>query len=116
MELRAAGAGSPLAVTARASVLGPANLAFQDAPATAPPGRPLAITVLVTDAYGNPVPDAAVTYTAGSGTLSAARVMTNDAGRAATRWTPSAAPAEQVVTAAVRGTTVRAQHPVRIRR
>jgi adhesin/invasin len=116
VELRGGGVDSVLVVTAGASVLGPANLAFQNVPATAPPGRPIAITVLVTDAYGNPVPDAPVTYSAASGTLSVARVMTDDAGRGATRWTPAAAPAEQVLTAVVRGTTVRATHTVRIRR
>jgi hypothetical protein len=116
MQVRAAGVDSVAVVMARASVLSPANLAFQDAPATAPPGRPVAITVAVTDVYGNPVPDAPVTYAAASGTLSLARVMTDDAGRASTRWTPSAAPAEQALTAVVRGTTVRATHTVRIRR
>lgn len=116
LELRAAGVDSAVVVMARASVLGPANLAFQNAPAAAPPGRPVAMTVLVTDAYGNPVPDAPVSYTVASGTISPARVMTDDAGRAATRWTPSAAPVEQVLTAVVRGTTVRATHSVRVTR
>jgi adhesin/invasin len=116
LELRAAGVDSVAVVTARASALGAANLAFQNAPATAPPGRALTVTVLVTDAYGNPVADAPVTYTTATGALSVARVMTDDAGRASTRWTPAAAPAEQVLTAVVRGTTVRATHTVRIRR
>ena len=66
------------------------------------------------DAYGNPVADAPVTYTAAAGTLSPARVMTDDQGRATTRWTPGSAAGEQPLTAVVRGTTVRATHSVRV--
>ena len=116
LRLRAGGVDSAAVVTAQASVLSPANLAFQTPPAAASPGRPVAVTVLVTDAYGNPVPDVPVVYSAASGTVSPARVMTDDGGRAATRWTPSPTPPEQVLTAVVRGTTVRATHTLRVRR
>ncbi len=114
LELRAAGVDSAVAVTARATPLTAANLAFQNAPATAAPGRAVAITVVVTDAYGNPVADAPVTFSVAAGALSAARVMTDDAGRATTRWTAGPTPGEQALTAVVRGTTVRATHVVRV--
>jgi hypothetical protein len=116
LELRAAGVDSTAVLTARAVALGAANVAFQSAPAAAAPGRAFPITALVTDPYGNPVPDAPVTFTAAAGKLSVVRVMTDDQGRAGTRWTPAATPVEQVVTAMVRGTSVRATHAVRIRR
>jgi len=114
LELRATGVDSVVAVSARATPLAAANLAFQSPPANATAGRATAITVLVTDAYGNPVADAPVTFSAAAGTLSASRVMTDDQGRATTRWTPPAAAGERVLTAVVRGTTIRATHTVRV--
>lgn len=116
LEVRAAQVDSLVVVTARAIPLAAANLTFQGTPATATAGRAIAVTVLVTDDYGNPVADAPVTYGAAAGTLSAMRVMTDDQGRATTRWTAGSAPGEQLLTAVVRGTAVRATHSVRVRR
>jgi adhesin/invasin len=114
LELLPGGVDAVLAVSARATPLAAANLEFQTPPATATAGRATAITVLVTDAYGNPVADAPVTFSAAAGALSASRVMTDDRGRATTRWTPAAAVGERVLTAAVRGTTIRTTHTVRV--
>ncbi|MBI3081892.1 MAG: Ig-like domain-containing protein [Gemmatimonadetes bacterium] len=114
LELRAGGVDSMVVVTARATPLAAANLQFQNPPATATRARAAAITALVTDAYGNPVPDVPVTFSAAAGTLSASRVMTDDRGRATTRWIPGAASGAGVLTAVVRGTTVRATHTVRV--
>ncbi len=114
LVLHVAGVDSVLVVTARATTLAAANLEFHNPPATAAPGRATPITVLVTDAYGNPVADAPVTFSAAAGTLSASRVMTTDQGLATTRWNPGAAPGERALTAVVRGTTVRATHTVRV--
>ncbi|MBI2402105.1 MAG: Ig-like domain-containing protein [Gemmatimonadetes bacterium] len=114
LELRAGGVDSMVVVTARATPLAAANLQFQNPPATATRARAAAITALVTDAYGNPVPDVPVTFSAAAGTLSASRVMTDDRGRATTRWIPGVASGAAVLTAVVRGTTVRATHTVRV--
>jgi len=114
LELRAAGVDSLVVVAARATPLAAANLEFQNPPATATPGRAIGVTVLVTDPYGNPVADASVTFSAAAGMLSASRVMTDDRGRATTRWTPGAGPGEPALAAVVRGTTVRATHTVRV--
>jgi adhesin/invasin len=114
LELLPGGVDAVLAVSARATPLAAANLEFQTPPATATAGRATAITVLVTDAYGNPVADAPVTFSAAAGALSASRVMTDDRGRATTRWTPASAVGERVLTAAVRGTTIRTTHTVRV--
>jgi hypothetical protein len=114
LELRATGVDSVLVVSARATPLAAANVAFQSPPTTATPGRATPVTVLVTDAYGNPVADAPVTFSAAAGTLSASRVMTDDQGRATARWTPAAAVGERVLTAVVRGTTIRTTHTVRV--
>jgi hypothetical protein len=114
LDLVAAGVDSAVAVSARAAPLAAANLAFQSPPATATTGRATAITVLATDAYGNPVGDAPVSFTAAVGTWSASRVMTDAQGRATARWTPAGAAAERALTAVVRGTTIRATHTVRV--
>ena len=114
LELRATAVDSVLVVSARATPLAAANLEFQNPPASATPGRATPVTVLVTDSYGNAVADAPVTFSAAAGTLSRSRVMTDDQGRATTRWTPAAAVGGRLLTATVRGTTIRATHTVRV--
>jgi hypothetical protein len=68
----------------------------------------------VTDAYGNPVPNTVVVFSANAGALTAARVASDSTGTAVTRWTPAAAPQQQSLAVAVRGTTIRTAHPVRV--
>lgn len=114
LEARATGLDSVAKVTARARPGAPANVAFPDAAARGTAGTALRLAAVVTDAYGNPVPDALVLFAARTGTLSASRVMSDTAGRAATRWTPAAAAGDQQITATVRGTTVKATHTVRV--
>jgi adhesin/invasin len=113
---RVAGVAAPLAVTVRARPLAPANVAFPDSAPDGPPGRtlPAAVAVTVTDAYGNPVPDALVQFRAESGgSVSSARVMTDADGRAATRWRLGAKEGEQRLTASARGSEARATLAVR---
>jgi hypothetical protein len=114
LEVRAAGLNAPLAVTARARAGAAANVAFRAPPARATIGTPVRLTALVTDAYGNPVGDALIVFSAGAGILTAARVMSDTAGAAATRWTPGATPGEQALTATIRGTPIKATHAVRV--
>jgi hypothetical protein len=114
LEVGAAGVDSAVVVTARARPAGAANLSFRNPPARATAGTAVRLTAAVTDAYGNPVPDALVVFTAGAGTLSAARVMSDSTGGSATRWTPGSAVGQQTVTAAIRGTSIKATHAVRV--
>jgi adhesin/invasin len=112
LEVRAAGLDSVVRATARARPGTAANVAFEDPPARATAGTRLRLRTLVTDAYGNPVPNAVVVFSAPGGTLTAARVATDTAGRALTRWTPGSAAREQTLTATVRGTAIKAIHAV----
>jgi len=62
----------------------------------------------LTDAYGNPVADQPVVFTTKFGSVSPARVMTDQHGRAHTRWTPASRVGKRTLVAAVKGTDARA--------
>jgi hypothetical protein len=100
--------------TARARPGAAANVALQAPPARAAAGTRIGLAALVTDAYGNPVGNAVVVFSAGAGTFTASRVATDTAGRALTRWTPGAAPREQSLTVTIRGTTIKTTHAVSV--
>jgi Bacterial Ig-like domain (group 1) len=110
LEVVVAGMDTTARATARARPGAAANVVFQDPPARAAAGGRVRLAVLVTDAYGNPVPNTVVVFSVRAGTLTASRVATDTAGRALTRWTPGAAPREQSITATIRGTTIKATH------
>lgn len=116
VEFRTTGLDAVAKAGARGLPLVAANVALEKAPATATAGRVLPVTVLVTDEYGNPVPDAPLVLSVKTGALSAARIMTDAKGRAATRWTLGSTPGDQTVTAIVRGTTVATKHTVSVAR
>lgn len=101
--------GIAAGVTARAEPGAAANVEIQAPPTAGTAGRALSktITALVTDAYGNAVPDVLTLFTASAGTVSAARVMTSDKGLAATRWTLGSQTGPQTLTAVVRGTAAK---------
>lgn len=99
-------------VAARAIPASPANLSFDDAPPPAgekhhakEKGRHL--YAVVTDIYGNPVPDAKVSFSTKSGMVTPARAVSDARGRAALTWTPGTKPGEQMLTGVVRGTDVK---------
>ena len=117
LTARATGIEKPLEVTATAMPAAPSAVAFADLPADAIAGARLKDTVwvTVTDAFGNPIPKAQVVFSASAGTLTTARVATDDRGRAATRWTLGKTAGAQTLSAAVRGTTVKAAHAIRAR-
>lgn len=114
LEARASGVAKPIELTATALPAEPANIAFGTLPAQATTGTRLrdAVQVTVTDAYGNPVPNAPVVFSVTGGTLTAARVMTDERGRAATRWTLGKKAGDQSVSATIRGTDVKAARAV----
>jgi uncharacterized protein YfaS (alpha-2-macroglobulin family) len=104
---RVEGVQRPLRATAQASPAAPANLSFDDAPA-AHGGRHTEkrLVALVADVYGNPVPDAPVTFTAKSGTVTPGRGVTDSHGRVALRWVMGSGVAEQRLIGSVRGAGV----------
>ncbi|HEU4995531.1 MAG TPA: Ig-like domain-containing protein [Gemmatimonadaceae bacterium] len=101
-----------LKLEARATPAAPANLSFDDAPPASPASRtarPRAkkLVALVTDIYGNPVPDAPVTLSVKSGTVAPARAVTDTKGRVALTWTLGTIAGDQSLNGVVRGTDVK---------
>ena len=67
----------------------------------------------MTDAHGNPVPDAVVTFTAKAGKVSPSRARTDASGRAAARWTLATSAGEQRIEVVVKDGGYRASGAVR---
>jgi hypothetical protein len=103
---RAAGLPRPVETTATATVGPAANVAFADPPTTGVTGRSLpgSLVVEVTDAFGNPVGDATVSFTTKSGRVSPARVVTDATGVARTKWVLGTKSGEQTLVVSVKGT------------
>ena len=98
-----------LKVSARATPAAAANLAFDDAPRakrTRESAKQKRLFAVVTDVYGNPVPDARVNFKVKSGTVTPARVVSDAQGRAAITWKLGSTLGEQTLTGVVRGTDV----------
>jgi uncharacterized protein YfaS (alpha-2-macroglobulin family) len=96
-------------LVAHAVPASPANLAFDDVPGdrhAREPAKAKRLVAIVTDVYGNPVPDARVNFTVKSGTVAPARTVSDAKGRASLTWKLGSKPGEQVLTGAVRGTDV----------
>ena len=91
------------------------GIALDDLPATALGGEPLPrpVQAIVTDAHGNPVPDAVVTFTAKAGKVSPSRARTDASGRAAARWTLATSAGEQRIEVVVKDGGYRASGAVR---
>jgi hypothetical protein len=106
-----------LKVVARATPASPANLAFDDVPGDKR-SRELAkskkLYALVTDVYGNPVPDARVTFSVKSGTVAPARAMSDAKGRAALTWKLGSKAGEQTLKGVVRGTDVTGEYVTQV--
>jgi hypothetical protein len=101
----------PLRVTARALPGAAANLSFLEPPVEGQAGRALPgkIVAVVTDVYGNPVPDAIVSFMTRSGGVAPSRAAADTAGRVRATWTLGAQPGEQALGASVRGSDVEAK-------
>lgn len=115
LGVRVEGVKTLLKVGALTTPAAPANLSFDDAPA---PGRTKErshhLFALVTDVYGNPVPDVTVTFIAKSGSVTPARAVSDTRGRAALTWTPGARAGEQTLTGSVRSTDVKGTYTVEV--
>ena len=106
-----------LKVSARATPAAPANLAFDDAPRekrSRESAKQRKLFAVVTDVYGNPVPDARVNFKVKSGTVTPARVVSDAQGRAALTWKLGSAPGEQTLTGMVRGTDVTGEYVTQV--
>jgi hypothetical protein len=101
----------PLRVTARALPGSPANLSFEDPPVEGQVGRalPAKVVAVVTDVYGNPVPDAVVSFVTRSGGVTPSRAAADTAGRVRATWTLGPQLGEQALTGVVRGSDVEAK-------
>jgi hypothetical protein len=101
----------PLRVTARALPGPPANLSFHEPPVEGHVGRTLPgkIIAVVTDVYGNPVPDAVVSFVTRSGGVTPSRAAADTAGLVRATWTLGPQLGEQALTGIVRGSDVEAK-------
>jgi hypothetical protein len=108
------GVDGEVTLLARATPGAPAKIAVTSVPpAKGAAGGALGIMVTVTDAQGNPVQGAPVSFTASAGTLSPRRSRTDATGKATVTWTPPRIAGDQKVTAAVTGTRVVGTHTMR---
>lgn len=107
--------GNTVKVSARAAAAVPSNIALSTLPESAAAGRALVKPVIatVTDIYGNVVADAPVVFTPSAGAVSPARAMTDAKGTVQTKWTLGKSAGDQMISATVRGTSVRTSSGVR---
>jgi hypothetical protein len=106
-----------LKVVARATPAPAANLAFDDVPGekrTRESAKGRRLFALVTDVYGNPVPDARVNFSVKSGTVSPARAVSDARGRAALTWKLGSKAGEQTLKGVVRGTDVTGEYVTQV--
>jgi hypothetical protein len=98
-----------LKLTAVARPAAAANLSFDDAPGEArgTHARSKHLIALVTDAFGNPVPDARLSFSTRSGSVAPARAVSDAKGRAKISWTLGTKPGDQSLSGVVQGTDVR---------
>ena len=106
-----------LKVTAKATPASAANLAFDDVPADRKQrdaGKVKRLYAVVTDVYGNPVPEARVTFSVKSGVVTPTRAVSDAKGRAAITWKLGAKTGEQSLKGAVHGTDVTGEYLVQV--
>jgi hypothetical protein len=106
-----------LKVVAHATPAAAANLAFDDVPGekhSRESAKLKRLFALVTDVYGNPVPDARLNFSVKSGTVTPARVVSDAKGRAALTWKLGSTPGEQTLIGVVRGTDVTGEYVTQV--
>ena len=117
MGVHVEGVKKILKVTAHAIPAAAANLAFDDVPGdrrSRSSAKGKRLIALVTDLYGNPVPDAKVTFSVRSGTVTPARTVSDGKGKAALTWKVGTKPGEQTLTGKVRGTDVTGEYVTQV--
>jgi hypothetical protein len=106
-----------LKVAARATPAAPANLAFDDMPGekrSKESAKVKKLFALVTDVYGNPVPEARVNFSVRSGTVTPSRAVSDTKGRAALTWKLGSKPGEQTLSGVVRGSDVTGEYVTQV--
>ena len=116
MSVRVEGIPRPLIVNATARPGAASAIELTPKQAVGTPGRLLGegVEARVTDEFGNVVKGATVTFKASGGALSPARVVTDDKGRARTRWTLGRDAVEQSLVAKVLGSGASATLAARV--
>jgi len=69
---------------------------------------------LVTDVYGNPVPEARVNFSVKSGTVTPSRAVSDARGRAALTWKLGSKTGEQTLSGVVRGSDVTGEYVTQV--
>ena len=106
-----------LKVTAKANPAAAANLAFDDVPPerkARDSGKTKKLYALVTDVYGNPVPNARVSFSVKSGVVTPTRAVSDAKGRAELTWKLGSKTGEQTLKGSVHGTDVTGEYLVQI--
>ena len=118
LGVRVAGVRKPAKIVVAAKPAAPANLSFDDAvrpeKAARSGERTKRLYAVVTDLYGNPVPDAKVSFKATSGTVNPKRAMSDARGRAELIWKLGAKPGEQVLSGSVAATDVKGDYTTEV--
>jgi hypothetical protein len=116
LGLHVDGVDKSIKVTAWANAAAPANLSFDDATAdshaTSTKGKRL--VAIVTDAFGNPVPDARLSFSSKSGSVTPARGVSDSKGRLSVAWTVGTKPGEQSLIGAVVGSDVKGSYVAQV--
>jgi hypothetical protein len=106
-----------LKIGARATPAAPANLAFDDMPGEKRSKEAVKVKklfALVTDVYGNPVPEARVNFSVKSGTVTPSRAVSDARGRAALIWKLGSKTGEQTLSGVVRGSDVTGEYVTQV--
>ena len=102
-----------LKITASARPAAPANVSFDDAAgerSSRAKGKHL--VALVTDAYGNPVPDVRLSFSTRSGSVTPNHAVSDAKGRVKVSWAVGTRPGDQSLVGSVPGTDVRGSFTV----
>jgi len=102
-----------VAVHARAIPATPANLTFDDAPPAHGSRGVRHLVALVTDAYGNPVPEVALHFTTHTGSIAPGRGVTDSHGRVGLAWSVGNHSGDLTLSGSATGHDVKATYTVR---
>src|ERR1700730_10225727 len=104
-------------IVAHATPAAAANLAFDDVPGdkrSREPPKSKRLYALVTDVYGNPVPDAKVSFSVKSGTVTPTRAVSDAKGRVSLTWKLGLKPGAQRLKGVVRGSDVAGEYVTQV--
>ena len=111
LGVRLNGLLEPLRVVALAQPGAPANLEFDDVRGSPVRAGTRKLVAMVTDLYGNPVPNAKLTLTAKGGRVSPSRAVSDGRGAVPLTWTPGSGAA---LSGAIAGTDVRETYALHV--